>query len=331
MKRVLSLLLAAGCIALCALMFRQWIEAAQQPPMAAIISTEEDGLSADLTQVLQKLEQDGYRTAVYADCSDLQAATEQLTAEGAQVIVYRIAGNLPDSDFTAVARKNGVAMIFAGQAPVRALNTQYDKLWYLGSSVNDAGEQLGQQVALAFKGGSVADANEDLTLNYLTVTDGTETADGIIAAITWECGLYGVSGADQAAVFARTRRAAVTSEELAEQWAALSRPEVILCVGKEYTQLAEQAARQLGWLDGDTPVQLAAVVESEAAARELLQSPVYCGMVYYDKAAELDALYTMTANLLEHRDISYGLELRRDVETPRFDLPYLRIEPDANK
>lgn len=328
MKRILPILAAAVCLVCCGLLYHAWLNTEPETPLVGFISTAEGELPHDLEQVRGRLEADGWHTAAQAGCTDLQAAVTQLTQQGASVLIFHIEGNLPDADFTAPARAAGVAMIFAGQAPVRALNTQYDKIWYLGSSTADAGELLGQQVAAAFRAGSLPDADGDLILDYLVLTDGTSAAEEILDAAEWEYSRYGVIGADcEESVLLSRAAAPSASTDLTAKWAALGqRPELILCIGAEYARAAHAAAGQLGWLEGESPVYLAAVVENSELAQELLALGGFCGLVHYDEAAEQAALYTMTVNLLNSRDVAYGTELRRDITSPQFDLPFVPVE-----
>ena len=331
MKRFFSLLLAAACLIGCGLLYRHWIQPDESAPLIGFISTAPSETPDPFAQVRLTLEEDGIQTQRISACTDLTQAVQQLTQAGAQVIIFHIAGTLPDTDFTAAARQAGVAMIFAGQAPVRALNTQYDKIWYLGSIAANAGELIGQQVAAAFRSGSLPDADGDLLLDYIALSDGTDTAAEILAAAKWECEHYGVSGSDCESTSALSRGVSPAEEAaLVEQWASLAqKPEIIFCIGSDYAKAAYQAAAQLGWLNGDAPVLLAAVTENEATALQLLELGGFCGLAHYDEAAQTQALYAMTHNLLAQRDVAFGTELRRSITEPRFDLPYvaLAIEP----
>lgn len=328
MKRFLSILLAAACIVCCRWLYNNWIETAQQSPLVMFISTAEDGFPAEYEQLCRQLQADGACTETLAACTDLTAAVQTAADNDAASIVFHIDGNLPDIDFTAAARSSGIPMIFAGQAPVRALNSQYDKIWYLGSSSEHAGELMGQPTAAAFRDGSLVDADADLLLDYVALTDGSAAAQAILAAAKWESERYGVYGYDCEESVALHRAAAPTAgEDLSSKWAALAqKPEAIFCIGEEYAIAARSAAAQLGWLDGDTPVYLAAVVENSTAAQTLADTGSFACIVHYDELAEQQALYTMITNLLHGQDIAFDTGLRRDMDEPRFDLPYLRIE-----
>ena len=71
---------------------------------------------------------------------------------------------------------------------------------------------------------------------------------------------------------------------------------------------------------------LAAVVESSTAAQTLSDSGSFACIVHYDELAEQQALHTMITNLLNGQDIAFGTGLRRDMQEPRFDLPYLQFK-----
>ena len=328
MKRLFGLLLAAACILGCALLYKGWLNAADKAPLAVFISTAEDGLPQGYRRICNRLQTAGMDTVVYDRCTDLVAAVQSAAERDAQAIIFHIDGNLPDTDFTAAARSDQIPMIFVGQASARALNTQYDKIWYLGSSTDHAGELIGQAAGAAFRQGLLADTDGDLLLDYLTLTDGSATAQAILDTTAWEYERYGVYGYDCGAPVEASHAAAPAIEEaLGAKWAALTqKPEAIFCIGEEYALAAHSAAAQLGWLEGDTPVYLAAVVESSTAAQALSDGGSFACIVHYDELAEQQALHTMITNLLSGQDIAFGTGLRRDMQEPRFDLPYLQFK-----
>ena len=328
MKRLFSLLLATACILGCVLLYKGWLRAADEAPLVVFISTDEDGLPQGYRRICNRLQTTGADTEVYDRCTDLSAAVQSAVERDATAVIFHIVGNLPDSDFTAAVRNHQIPMIFVGQASARALNTQYDKIWYLGSSTDHAGELIGQAAGEAFRQGILIDADEDLLLDYVVLTDGSTMSQAILDTAAWEYERYGVYGfdCDEPVTTNRAAASAVTEDLTAKGAALAQKPEAIFCVGEEYALAAHSAAAQLGWLEGDTAVYLAAVVESSTAAQTLSDSGSFACIAHYDELAEQQALHTMIDNLLNGQDIAFGTGLRRDMQEPRFDLPYLQFK-----
>lgn len=335
MKRIGRWILAALCIAVCIYGYRFWMKGAETAPLAVFFSEGETALPEALETVRQQLAADGYRTQCVADAEELTAAAGQ-----AGVILWEPAASAVDRTLLDALQRAGAPVLLTGSVPGWVLRSGYDKLWCISASEADAGELLGQRVAQAFRDGLVFDRDGDHLLDRAALSDGSETALAMLEAAYRECEHYGVYSADCAGAAMdedETTEEAIGEEALPEvplpestpelslsgQWAALEEPpEAIFCVGLEQAQQALQTAGELGWLDGETPVRLAAIVENETAAQALAKNGSFCAVVYYDLAAEEQALRAVAVNLMKRRAAAYGTALRQKDGLPCFELPY---------
>lgn len=340
MKRLGGLILAVLCAAACAYGYRVWLAAAEAAPLAAFIALDGASLPDELETVRLQLEADGYQTQILTNADDFLRITGASDGPRADVAVWKPAGTAPDRTLVQSLQQADIPLVLAGDVPDWLLSSGYDKLWCISSAEADAGELLGQQVAQAFREGLVFDKDEDHLLDRLTLSDGSDEALAMLDAAYTECEHYGVYSADCTPPAAEEepvieipdgeeelpetdRPADESALPLSEQWAALDeRPEVIFCIGADCAVQALQTAEQLGWLAGQVPVRLAAVVENEAEAQALAGGGNFCAVVYYDLDAEKQALYDVGVNLLEHRAAAYGTALRQKDGLPCFVLPY---------
>lgn len=334
MKRIGGWILAALCIAACIYGYRYWLKGTKTAPLAVFFTEGEAALPEELETVRRQLAADGYRTQSVADPDALAAMADQ-----AGVILWKPAASAVDHALLNTLQRAGAPVLLAGSVPGWVLRSGYDKLWCISASEADAGELLGQQAAQIFREGLAFDRDGDHLLDRAALSDGSETALAMLEAAYTECEHYGVYSADCAAAAGGDGLTEEASGEemlpeaslpesavepsLGEQWASLTEPpEVIFCIGLEYAQQALETAGELGWLDGETPVRLAAIVENETAAQTLAENGSFCAVVYYDLAAEERALRQVAVNLMEHRAAAYGTALRQKDGLPCFDLPY---------
>lgn len=319
MKRVMQVVLAVLCLAACAWLYLRWTG---QPaaPLAAFVYSGADA-PGGLAAVRSRLEADGYRTCQAAESGDLAADIRQLAVQGAELIVLELDHTVTERAVLRAAEDTGVVLLFTGARPADTLLACDGTIWYLGASAEDAGQQLGQRTAEAFRAGQVADADGDHFLDYLCAAGSTTSERILLADALDECELYGVY--PQACPEDTSAAQAAEASALAEQWAGLDpAPEVIFCTGTANALQALEAAGQLGWLDGEAPVRLAAVADTRANAEALAASGSFCTVVYLDDSLWADAVYSLCVNGLEHRYLSYGTGLRQAFGLNQFTLSY---------
>ena len=319
MKRVLQAVLAALCLAACAWLYLRWT-GQTAAPLAAFVYSGGDA-PGGLADVRGRLEADGYRTCQAAESGDLAADIRQLAAQGAELIVLKLDHTVTERAVIRAAEDAGAVLLFTGARPADTLLACGGTIWYLGAYDEDAGQQLGQRTADAFRAGLAADADGDHCLDYLCAAGSATSERILLAAALDECELYGVypqaRPEDTAAV------QAAEASTLAALWAGLApAPEVIFCTGTANALQALEAAGQLGWLDGETPVRLAAVADTRTDAEALAASGSFCTVVYLDDSLWVDAVYTLCVNGLEHRYLSYGTDLRQTSGLNQFMLSY---------
>lgn len=328
MKRFFQIVLVALCLAGCVQLYQRWT-GHTTPPMAAFIYSGESA-PANLTELSTRLQAAGYRTYLAAESTNLAQNIRELAAQGAEVIVLELDRAVTERALVRAAEETGVSLLFTGTKPADNLLDLNDRIWYLGANPENAGELIGQRTAEAFRGGSIADRNDNLLLDCIGVTDSSADARIALLSALEECEHYGVYTKTCPQNASNTSVSDAELPSLAEQWAGLDRtPEVIFCLGIDHARQALEAAELLGWLDGATPVRLAAVTDTLADAQALAAYGSFCAIAYLDDDDKNDTIQAMCINLLEHRYISYGTTLRQSPDLNQFSLYYQLAETDS--
>ncbi|MBQ7859056.1 MAG: hypothetical protein IJ347_02830 [Faecalibacterium sp.] len=327
MRQKLYLLLAILCFAGCAALYAIWTHT-PQPPQAAFLCSKADETAAGLDKVCKRLNSAGYRATLIAGTPDVTAQAEGLIRKGVSFLVISADELYSDARLTDLCCRAEIPVLFIGEMPDEALLSGNDSVWFFGASASDAGELIGQQMAAAFRYGVVSDHDGDLRLDYLTVQGESYRAQTFIKAVVTQCEHHGIytESCLPAAAIAQAPSAAETplpaDHSFAAEWSALGcKPEIILCSDYAGAVAAHQTAKQLNWLNCADPVQLAAVTGTAEQAKALSEMG-FAAVTYLDDAFEMESIFALTVNVLEHRYISYNTSLRQSDDSAHFILPY---------
>ena len=107
----------------------------------------------------------------------------------------------------------------------------------------------------------------------------------------------------------------------AEALAGQQKPELLLCTTAGDARFLYDLAGQLGWLEGDAPVRIAAVAENPELAQALVDDGVAVAASYYDVDQITQVAGRLALNALNSQFAGQGLELQPD-ETGRFFIPF---------
>lgn len=246
-----------------------------------------------------------------------EGAVQQLLNEGASILIVAQTDTQNSKAIALAAEDAGAALFFVGQCPPSTALSMGDNVWYLGSEAAHGAELLGKQVALNFREGGIADANGDHLLQYYAYS----TANGFDTVFNHyaldECEHYGVYSS--LVTYFDDEGASLAFD--AEQLAGQPQPEFILCSNEQDARKAHETALSLGWLDGETPVRIAAAANTPDAAKSLVSDGVALAAVYYEPDTVSDALAAFLPNVLERQFVALGSSLVPDAEG-RFILPY---------
>ena len=136
-----------------------------------------------------KVDEDAQTDTVKAFCDN----------EEIDVIVVNLAKTHFAKEMVAAAKQSNKGIIFYGESPATDILKTYSKSWYVGTQRPLSGELMGGCVFTAYSNGEFIDKNNDLLLQYVTMTDGstqsraTETYS--ISTIE-DCGLFTENVAD---------------------------------------------------------------------------------------------------------------------------------------
>ena len=217
-----------------------------------------------------------------------------------------------------LARRHSVPLVVVGRSPQLQEMEDYDKLWYAGSNPALGGELLGEEMAMGFRSGAIADANGDLLLQYsLYLSDIGPYHQALSYYALQECEHYGVYSNLLEYLDENDDPLPFTAEALAGQ----QKPELLLCTTAEDARFLYDLAGQLGWLEGDAPVRIAAVAENSKLAQALVDDGIAMAATYYDIDQITQVAGQLALNALDSQFAGQGLELQPD-ETGRFFIPF---------
>lgn len=260
---------------------------------------------------------------------NLPAAARELCEAGAQALVISLDGPLDKAaadEMLALAREQGVSLIYTGEKPGEGALGEEDLAWYLGSDPALAGEVLGQQAAMLFREGDAPDLNEDHLLQYLWLADEQDAHRGVLRRyILEECEHYGVYSNE---IGSLEGPADLLCEQALAEWGELAAaPEILLCSGPQAAEAARQAAGRLGWhaAGGQGLIPILCAAPNEPTARALMKDGAISGCCYYDLEGVSRALAQLAVNAAQHEFVARDTGL--EPNGSEFLLPYKAMLP----
>ena len=315
-----------AALALCILFYFYSIGTFNAPPAVGYIHTSQQNSYLDLDTLKSALTEKSI-TLYESDNSDSVQAATDLIAEGAQVLIVGQDSNDTDDALLDVAQQNGTTLLFVGHTPTDDILQSYDKAWYVGNSTALGGELLGKQLADAFEQSVIKDPNGDHLLQYALYTSQPEDYYQALAESTiQECEHYGVFSNLLTYQDADGNPLQFTVDALSGQ----QKPELLLCGSADDARSAHQTAQQLGWLDGDSPVQIAAFAKDQPSAESLLSDGICFAACYYDPVAVSQTLSQLISNSINEVYIAQDCDLQPD-ETGHFFVPFQLITTLENQ
>lgn len=322
MKKIALILakLFAVCAAvgLCILLYLFSVGFFDPAPTIGYLHSPKELPYVDLDALDEQITGSGVRFLQGDPSAEYATAAQDLIQQGARVLIVSQDEDILDQDLLRVAKRHGVPLVLVGRSPLVQEMEDYDKLWYVGSNPALGGELVGEQMAMAFRDGTIADANGDLLLEYsLYLSDIGPYYQALSYYALQECEHYGVysnlleytDGEDEPLPF--------TAEALAGQ----QKPELLLCTTDADARFLYDLAGQLGWLDGDTPVRIAAVAENPTLAQALVDEGIAIAAAYYDIDQITQVAGQLALNALDKQFAGQGLELQPDA-SGRFFIPF---------
>lgn len=322
MKRIALILakLFAVCAALGLCVVLYLFSAGYFDPQPAIgyLHSPKELPYVDLDALEDRFEENGVRFLLGDESAGYEPAARELIEQGAQVLIVSEDEDILDPALLRLARRHSVPLVVVGRSPQLQEMEDYDKLWYVGSNPALGGELLGEEMAMGFRDGAIADANGDLLLQYsLYLSDIGPYHQALSYYALQECEHYGVYSNLLEYLDENDDPLPFTAEALAGQ----QKPELLLCTTAGDARFLYDLAGQLGWLEGDAPVRIAAVAENPELAQALVDDGVAVAASYYDVDQITQVAGRLALNALNSQFAGQGLELQPD-ETGRFFIPF---------
>lgn len=312
-----SLIVLLG-FALCILFYFYSIGAFQSPAAVGYIHSPKELPYLDLDALKTTFSQESVPFYEADSSLSYAQAADYLIQQGAQVLIVNQDTDTIDSDLLQIANENGTTLLFVGRAPSDDALSSYDKAWYIGSSSALGGELLGYQLALAFRDGTIADSNGDHLLQYSFYLSNNGPYYQELASHTMEeCEHYGVFS-DQIQYVSENGEAL---EFTAEQLAGQPKPEALLCSTAQDARMLHDLAAQLGWLDSDAPVRIAAIAQNPTDAQALIADGICFAVSYYNPTAIAQTVADFALNSLMQEYAAQNIELQPD-ESGHFFVPF---------
>ena len=315
MKRIALILakLFAVCAALglCAVLYLFSVGYFDPQPTIGYLHSPKELPYVDLDALEDYFSENGVRFL-------LADESAELIEQGAQVLIVSEDEDILDPALLRLARSHGIPLVVVGRSPQVQEMEDYDKLWYVGSSPALGGELLGEEMAMGFRSGAIPDANGDLVLQYsLYLSDIGPYHQALSYYALQECEHYGVYSNLLEYLDENDDPLPFTAEGLAGQ----QKPELFLCTTADDARFLHDLAGQLGWLDGDAPVRIAAVAENPELAQALVDEGIAIAASYYDIDEITRVAGQLALNSLDKEFAGQGLELQPD-ESGRFFIPF---------
>lgn len=322
MKRIALILakLFAVCAALglCVVLYLFSVGYFDPQPAIGYLHSPKELPYVDLDALEDRFEENGVRFLLGDESAGYEPAARELIEQGAQVLIVSEDEDILDPALLRLARRHSVPLVVVGRSPQLQEMEDYDKLWYVGSNPALGGELLGEEMAMGFRDGAIADANGDLLLQYsLYLSDIGPYHQALSYYALQECEHYGVYSNLLEYLDENDAPLPFTAEALAGQ----QKPELLLCTTAGDARFLYDLAGQLGWLEGDAPVRIAAVAENPELAQALVDDGVAVAASYYDIDQITQVAGQLALNALDSQFAGQGLELQPD-ETGRFFIPF---------
>lgn len=322
MKKIALILakLFAVCAAvgLCILMYLFSVGFFDADPAIGYLHSPKELPYVNLDSLEQQFAQAGVSFLQGDPSADYATAAQELIQQGAQVLIVSQDEDILDQDLLRLAKRHGIPLVLVGRSPLVQEMEDYDKLWYVGSNPALGGELLGEQMAMGFRSGAIADTNGDLLLQYsLYLSDIGPYYQALGYYALQECEHYGVYSNLLEYTDEEDEPLPFTAEALAGQ----QQPELLLCTTDADARFLYDLAGQLGWLDGDTPVRIAAVAENPTLAQNLVDDGIAIAATYYDIDQITQVAGQLALNALDKQFAGQGLELQPDA-SGRFFIPF---------
>ncbi|OUP24384.1 LacI family DNA-binding transcriptional regulator [Gemmiger sp. An194] len=322
MKRIALILakLFAVCAALglCILLYLFSVGYFDPQPAIGYLHSPKELPYVDLDALEDRFAENGVRFLLGDESAGYEPAARELIEQGAQVLIVSEDEDILDPALLRLARRHSVPLVVVGRSPQLQEMEDYDKLWYVGSNPALGGELLGEEMAMGFRDGTIADANGDLLLQYsLYLSDIGPYHQALSYYALQECEHYGVYSNLLEYLDENDDPLPFTAEALAGQ----QKPELLLCTTAGDARFLYDLAEQLGWLEGDAPVRIAAVAENPELAQALVNDGVAVAASYYDIDQITQVAGQLALNALDKQFAGQGLELQPD-ETGRFFIPF---------
>lgn len=322
MKRIALILakLFAVCAALglCVVLYLFSVGYFDPQPAIGYLHSPKELPYVDLDALEDRFEENGVRFLLGDESAGYEPAARELIEQGAQVLIVSEDEDILDPALLRLARRHSVPLVVVGRSPQLQEMEDYDKLWYVGSNPALGGELLGEEMAMGFRDGAIADANGDLLLQYsLYLSDIGPYHQALSYYALQECEHYGVYSNLLEYLDENDAPLPFTAEALAGQ----QKPELLLCTTAGDARFLYDLAGQLGWLEGDAPVRIAAVAENPELAQALVDDGVAVAASYYDIDQITQVAGQLALNALNSQFAGQGLELQPD-ETGRFFIPF---------
>lgn len=322
MKRIALILakLFAVCAALglCIVLYLFSVGYFDPQPTIGYLHSPKELPYVDLDALEDRFAENGVRFLLGDESADYEPAARELIDQGAQVLIVSEDEDILDPALLRLARRHNVPLVVVGRSPQLQEMEDYDKLWYVGSNPALGGELLGEEMAMGFRSGAIADANGDLLLQYsLYLSDIGPYHQALSYYALQECEHYGVYSNLLEYLNENDDPLPFTAEALAGQ----QKPELLLCTTAGDARFLYDLAGQLGWLEGDAPVRIAAVAENSKLAQALVDDGIAMAATYYDIDQITQVAGQLALNALDSQFAGQGLELQPD-ETGRFFIPF---------
>ena len=322
MKRIALILaklfVVCAALGLCVLLYLFSVGYFDPQPAIGYLHSPKELPYVDLDALEDRFAENGVRFLLGDESAGYEPAARELIEQGAQVLIVSEDEDILDPALLRLARRHSVPLVVVGRSPQLQEMEDYDKLWYVGINPALGGELLGEEMAMGFRDGTIADANGDLLLQYsLYLSDIGPYHQALSYYALQECEHYGVYSNLLEYLDQNDDPLPFTAEALAGQ----QKPELLLCTTAGDARFLYDLAEQLGWLEGDAPVRIAAVAENPELAQALVNDGVAVAASYYDIDQITQVAGQLALNALDKQFAGQGLELQPD-ETGRFFIPF---------
>ena len=322
MKRIALILaklfVVCAALGLCVLLYLFSVGYFDPQPAIGYLHSPKELPYVDLDALEDRFAENGVRFLLGDESAGYEPAARELIEQGAQVLIVSEDEDILDPALLRLARRHSVPLVVVGRSPQLQEMEDYDKLWYVGSNPALGGELLGEEMAMGFRDGTIADANGDLLLQYsLYLSDIGPYHQALSYYALQECEHYGVYSNLLEYLDQNDDPLPFTAEALAGQ----QKPELLLCTTAGDARFLYDLAEQLGWLEGDAPVRIAVVAENPELAQALVNDGVAVAASYYDIDQITQVAGQLALNALDKQFAGQGLELQPD-ETGRFFIPF---------